>query len=150
METQITLEEAMPILAESAQVRERLQDEFPGIADDLLSLMRRRDLNNPLGSQVHDLLQDEIENATEKVWNGILLGGEGEYDDQEYEDEDVDEEDLQDKEDPEYEEGGDIYPVEIRHFGGVYVVWALESGTEGYFLSFNHAKVNRPGKRGGS
>ena len=78
METQITLEEAMPILAESVQVRERLQDEFPGIADDLLSLMRRRDVDNHLGSQVHDLLQGDIENATEIVWNGILLGEESE------------------------------------------------------------------------
>jgi hypothetical protein len=136
METQITLEEAMPILAESAQVRERLQDEFPGIADDLLSLMRRRDLYNPLGCQVYDLIQNDVEYSPEVVWNGILLGGEGAYDDEE----DADEVDQQDEEDPEYEACGDVYPIEIRHFGGVYVVWALESGTEGYFLSFNHAK----------
>ena len=138
METQITLEEAMPILAESAQVRERLQDEFPGIADDLLSLMHRRDLDNPLGSDVYELLHNDVEYSQEVVWNGILLGGEGGY--EQDEDEGADEEDPLYEEDLENGACGDIYPIEIRHFGGVYVVWALESGTEGDFLSFNHAK----------
>ena len=72
--TQVTLERAMPLLAESATVRERLSVQFPGIADDIVSLMQRHDLDNPLGLEVHDFLLDEIGNTAEVVWTGLLLG----------------------------------------------------------------------------
>lgn len=136
MNTQVSLEQAMPLLAESAMVRERLSEQFPGIADDIVSLMQRRDLDNPLGQEVHDFLLDEIENTAEVVWTGLLFGVEyGGYD---ADDDDEEAEDLEAQED--IDADGDIYPIEIRRYGGVYVVWALESGEEGYFLSFNHAK----------
>jgi hypothetical protein len=138
MNTQVSLELAMPLLAESATVRERLQEQFPGIADDIVSLMQWRDLDNPLGQEVHDFLLDEIGNTAEVVWTGLLLGVEyGGYDADD-DDEEAEEEDLEAQED--IDADGDIYPIEIRRYGGVYVVWALESGEEGYFLSFTHAK----------
>lgn len=65
MNTHITLEQAMPILAESAMVRDRLRTQFPDIADDIVALMQRHDLDNPLGQEVHDFLLDEIENTAE-------------------------------------------------------------------------------------
>ena len=108
MDTFIDLEDAMPLLADSPEVRECLRAAFPAYGDEPLKLMRRRDLNTPLGYEIQTVLEDAIENDAEVVWSGMTFG---------YEEEDE-------------------YPMEIRHYGGVYQVWALEHGAEGYFLSF--------------
>jgi hypothetical protein len=113
MDTFIDLEDAMPLLADSPQVRECLRTAFPDYGDETLKLMRRRDLANPLGYEIQTVLEDAIENEAEVVWSGMTFG---------YEEEDE-------------------YPMEIRHYGGVYQVWAQEHGAEGYFLSFLDAKA---------
>jgi hypothetical protein len=69
-----------------------------------LTLMKSGQLDGELGSIVHDLLIDAIDNESEQVWSGIIRTPH------------------------------DDYPVNVNYFHGVYWVWAMEYDPVGYFL----------------
>jgi hypothetical protein len=106
----VELKDALPILAESQQVRRRLREEF-GIAEQraMLKKMRERDIDDEAGADAHDFLLDEINNEGDIVWEGYIPANDDEY------------------------------PVHIKRYGGLYLAWAMEYDDEGYFLCFNDA-----------
>jgi hypothetical protein len=106
----VDLVEALPTLAESDLVRQALHKKFgESKLVLLLSMMSNRVLEGNLGDELHDYLADEIANEAEIVWESILPG---------------------------YE---DCFPVQVKGYGGVYFVWALEYDNTGYFLSTQDA-----------
>jgi hypothetical protein len=66
--------------------------------------MKSGQLDGEIGSIVHDLLIDAIDNDSEQVWSGIIRTPH------------------------------DDYPVKVNYFHGVYWVWAMECDPVGYFL----------------
>jgi hypothetical protein len=106
----VELKDALPLLAESQQVRRRLREQF-GVATQraMLKKMRERDIEEEAGAEAHDFLLDEIGNEGAIVWEGYIPAGE------------------------------DAYPVHIKRYGGVYLAWAMEYDDEGYFLCFTDA-----------
>lgn len=106
----VGLKDALPILALSQHVRRRLREEFGNAGQRaMLKKMRERDIEDEAGAEAHDFLLDEIGNEGTIVWDGVIPARDDEY------------------------------PVHIKHYGGVYLVWAMEYDDEGYFLCFEHA-----------
>lgn len=68
--------------------------------------MRERDTEDDAGAEAHDFLLDEIGNHYHVVWNGVIPTEDDEY------------------------------PVQIKRYEGVYLVWAMEYDDEGYFLCY--------------
>lgn len=109
-ERKVSLQDALPVLAQSQHVRRRLRESY-GYTEQraMLKKMRERDIADDAGAEASDFLLDEIDNEATIVWEGLIPAR------------------------------GDEYPVHIKHYGGVYVVWAMEYGDEGYFLCFEDA-----------
>ena len=62
-ERTVSLKDALPLLAQSQQVRRRLRESY-GFAEQraMLKKMRERDIADDAGAEVHDFLLDEISN----------------------------------------------------------------------------------------
>jgi hypothetical protein len=109
-ERTVSLKDALPLLAQSQYVRRRLRESY-GFTEQraMLKKMRERDIADDAGAEAHDFLLDEISNEAAIVWDGLIPARDDEY------------------------------PVHIKHYGGLYVVWAMEYDDEGYFLCFEDA-----------
>jgi hypothetical protein len=107
----VSLREALPLLAKSKRVKDRLREVFDRAGQRaLLRKMRERDTADEAGAEAHDFLLDEIGNHYDVVWNGVIPTEDDEY------------------------------PVQIKRYEGVYLVWAMEYDDEGYFLCYADAK----------
>lgn len=74
-----------------------------------IALLRAGDFDGELGARVHDILHQEIHDNATDYWEGTI--GEGLYG----------------------------HPVRVGGYGGVYLVWAMDWGVFGYFLSHEDA-----------
>ncbi len=70
-----------------------------------IASLRAGDFNGELGARVHDILHDEIHDNATEYWIGTI--------------------------------GGKLsgHPVRVCGYGGVYLIWAMDWGVFGYFLS---------------
>lgn len=102
----VTLEAAGPVLARSRAVRATLRNTLnEPDVSAALAMLKSGSLVGDLGAEVHDQLADAIGNESKVVWEGSIPGSEFDF------------------------------PVQVKSFGGVFYVWAMEYDDVGYFLS---------------
>ncbi len=70
-----------------------------------IALLRAGDLDGELGARIHDILHDEIRDNAVDYWIGTIG------------------------------EGLSGHPVQVGGYAGVYLIWAMDWGVFGYFLS---------------
>ncbi len=106
----VDLVSAGPTLAESPVVLDLLTTSLgENSAAAAISMLKSARLDGELGATVHDLLLDAIDNESNDVWDGLIPGSEFDF------------------------------PVQVKTYGGVYYVWALEYDDVGYFLTLEDA-----------